>query len=107
MREGQVLRWLLRKGIHVGEYAVLGFLFYRTLAPNGPRYSLKHALVAVLFTVGFGGFDEWRQTFIPGRSGSLLDVAIDALGAGIGQLLPLILLWTSGLPPSADPAPSA
>lgn len=66
MQEGDHFRWFLRKGIHVGEYAVLAFLFCRALLSNGRRFSLRHALLAALFTVGFGGFDEWRQTFIPG-----------------------------------------
>ena len=38
-------------------------------------------------TVAFAGLDEWRQTFIPGRSGRLLDIGIDAIGAGLGQVL--------------------
>lgn len=89
MQEGEPLRWLLRKGIHVAEYALLGFLFYQILTSDGRRYSPKHALLAALLAVGVGGLDEWRQSFIPGRYGSLLDVGIDALGAGIGQLLSL------------------
>jgi VanZ family protein len=73
----------------VGEYTIPGFLFYRTLAANGRRFQLKYAFLAVIFTVSFGGFDEWRQTFIPGRSGRLLEVGIDAIGAGLGQVIVL------------------
>lgn len=87
MQEWNGPRWLLRKGIHLGEYAVLGLLCYRTLAMNRQGFSLRHSLMAVGLTVAFAGLDEWRQTFIPGRSGRLLDVGIDAIGAGLGQIL--------------------
>jgi VanZ family protein len=30
--------------------------------------------------------DEWRQSFVPSRTGSLGDVLIDATGAGLGLL---------------------
>ncbi|MCZ7626831.1 MAG: hypothetical protein M5R38_14575, partial [Candidatus Methylomirabilis sp.] len=30
---------------------------------------------------------RWRQTFIPGRSGRLLDIEIDAVGTGPRQVL--------------------
>lgn len=87
---GDLLRWLVRKGIHVGEYAVLGWLFYRALAQGAGRFRPEFALLALLLTAGFGAFDEWRQNFIPGRSGRGLDVGIDTLGGGVGQLF----AWT-------------
>jgi lipopolysaccharide/colanic/teichoic acid biosynthesis glycosyltransferase len=91
MQEGSWQRWLLRKGIHIGEYAVLGLLFYRVLAINRQEVYPSHALGAACMTVAFAGLDEWRQTFIPGRSGRLLDVGIDAVGAGLGQ----VMVWSS------------
>src|SRR5574337_1069417 len=87
MQEGHWPRWLLRKGIHIGEYAVLGLLFYRILVTNRQEGHPRRALMAVGLTVAFAGLDEWRQTFIPGRSGRLLDVGIDAIGAGLGQAM--------------------
>lgn len=90
LAEGELLRWLVRKGTHVGEYAVLGWLFYHALAQDARRFSLGLAVLALFLTTGFGGFDEWRQTFIPGRSGRVLDVGIDGIGGGVGQLF----AWT-------------
>lgn len=84
MQEGDWQRWLLRKGFHIVEYAILGVLFYRVLAMNRQEFYPSHALGAVYMTVTFAGLDEWRQTFIPGRSGRLLDVGIDTTGAGLG-----------------------
>jgi lipopolysaccharide/colanic/teichoic acid biosynthesis glycosyltransferase len=84
MQEGDWQRWLLRKGFHIVEYAILGVLFYRVLAMNRQEFYPSHALGAVCMTVAFAGLDEWRQTFIPYRSGRLLDVGIDTIGAGLG-----------------------
>jgi hypothetical protein len=39
MQEGNWQRWFLRKGIHIGEYAILGLLFYKSLAMNYPAAS--------------------------------------------------------------------
>src|SRR5919106_5953237 len=65
-----------RKLIHAAEYALLCFLWWRVLrARGGTRAALAGAfLVAVAYAV----VDEYHQTFVPGRSGSPVDVAIDA-----------------------------
>ncbi len=102
--EDDVFRLLVRKGIHVGEYAVLGWLVYRALAQGSHRFRAGLALAVLLLTVGFGAVDEWRQTFIRGRSGRPLDVGIDALGAGLGLLCSLI--WANRRATLADRAPS-
>lgn len=91
LTEANPLRWLVRKGIHVGEYTVLGWFFYRALAQEARGFRPALALLALLLTAGFGGFDEWRQSFIPGRSGRVLDVGMDAVGGGAGQVLAWVL----------------
>ena len=70
---------LLRKIAHAAEYAVLGALLARAL----PRPGL-----AVAFGVLYAVSDEAHQAFVPGRLGSPIDVAIDAVGIAIG-----IALW--------------
>ncbi len=92
MQEGSWSRWVLRKGIHIGEYAILGLLCYRVLAMNRQEFRPSRALMAVGLTVAFAGLDEWRQTLIPGRSGRPLDVGIDTVGAGLGQ----VMRWKGG-----------
>ena len=75
-----------RKLIHAGEYAVLCFLWWRALrtAMGDRRAALTGAAaVALLYAVS----DEWHQSFVPGRHGSPLDVAIDAVGAGATALV--------------------
>lgn len=71
--------FLLRKLAHVVEYVVLTALLFRALRLHMAREAhalLMAALVAVLYAFS----DEWHQTFVPGREGSLRDVGVDALG---------------------------
>jgi VanZ family protein len=73
-------RWdlALRKVAHAAEYAVLGALLARALRNPGVA-----ALAGVLYAVS----DELHQAFVPGRMGSPLDVAIDAVGVLAGVLV--------------------
>jgi VanZ family protein len=77
----------VKKLAHMGEYAVLTALLFRALQLHVARKS--HALlIAGLMAILYAFSDEWHQTFIPGRHGSLRDVGIDSLGvAGISAWL--------------------
>jgi VanZ family protein len=73
----------LDKVAHFSAYAVLAALSLRaTRTPQ--RWSTLLAVVIVI--AALGAVDEWHQTFIPGRSMSLLDWCADASGALIGTL---------------------
>ncbi|MEX2197059.1 MAG: VanZ family protein [Thermoleophilaceae bacterium] len=79
-----------RKIIHAAEYALLTFLWWRALAQ---LLSKRPAILAALaIAVAYGASDEFHQTFVSGRSGSPIDVAIDTFGAGVAALL----LWRRG-----------
>ena len=68
-----------RKVIHAAEYALLCFLWWRAFRT---RVEARAAvLVALLISVGYAALDEYHQTFVDGRNGSPIDVAIDSLGA--------------------------
>jgi VanZ like protein len=69
---------VLRKIAHTGEYAVLGALLLRATA--SARLALA---LGVLYAVS----DEVHQTFVPGRAGSPVDVAIDAVGVACGLVV--------------------
>ena len=71
----------LRKIAHAAEFAVLGALLVR--ATGRPRLAFALGLL-------YATSDELHQSFVPGRMGSPLDVAIDAVGVAAG-----ILLWQS------------
>ena len=69
---------ILRKFAHAGEYAVLGALLARATGRTGIALALG-ALYALS--------DEIHQSFVPGRLGAPLDVAIDAVGVACGVVL--------------------
>jgi len=70
--------YVLRKGAHMTEYAILAVLLVRTTG----SYAWAFA-----FTVAYAASDEVHQIFVRGRHGSPIDVGIDAVGALIGITL--------------------
>ncbi len=69
---------VLRKLAHAAEYAVLGALLLRATHRAGLAFTL-----GVLYSVS----DELHQALVPGRQGSPVDVAIDAVGVACGVLV--------------------
>ena len=69
----------LQKAMHVCLYAVLTVLLLWVLNPVRP--SILRYAIAFLGAVAFGAVMQWWQTRVPGRYGTLQDVALDASGA--------------------------
>ena len=69
---------VLRKIAHATEFAVLGALLLR---------ALRAEWAAVAAGIAYAISDELHQHFVPGRVGSPLDVAIDAVGVITGVVL--------------------
>lgn len=102
---GPILRWIspdmsdstirgvqlfARKGAHVTEYAILCLLLYRAIRrslnrPND-QWCRKCAAWAWGITFLYAASDEWHQSFVPSRGGSIHDVLIDACGAALGLI---------------------
>ena len=76
-----------RKLIHAGDYALLCFLWWRALRTKLDRVAALAAAwgIAVLYAMS----DEYHQTFVTGRHGSWVDVAIDSMGAALVVVLAL------------------
>jgi VanZ family protein len=73
-----------RKVVHFAEYALLCFLLWRALRTlMDPR---RAALMAFAIASAFAATDEWHQTFVEGRSGTVTDWLIDTAGAGLAAL---------------------
>lgn len=79
-----------RKIAHAGVYGVLTLLWLWALLPliagswSRPSKALLFAAsISFLYAIS----DEYHQTFVEGRSGSALDVAIDAVGILIASWL--------------------
>ena len=96
---GPLLRWLfpaassvtldavhiaIRKGMHVSEFAILAFLWYRSLTWEQQGWRPKAGLAAFGLTVLFASLDEAHQAFVATRTGTMIDVGWDGLGALCG-----------------------
>ena len=69
-----------RKLIHVSEYALLCWLWWRALRTR--MAGRRAALVALAITSLYAASDELHQTYVQGRHGHPVDWAIDTAGAG-------------------------
>jgi len=71
---------LIRKCAHFTEYGVLFWLLIR-----GPM--AQRPYMALMLCVVYALSDEGHQIFVPGRSASLYDVALDSTGALFSHFL--------------------
>jgi len=72
---------------HLTAYFVLGITFCIWI-PNKNWFAkpILHAIFVITLCTLFGASDEYHQTFVPGRSGSLYDLAADFTGGVIAVL---------------------
>jgi VanZ family protein len=89
-----------RKIIHAATYGALWFLWWRALG-------YRHVVAAVAVTLVYAAADEYHQTFVHGRHGSPVDVAIDAAGVAIAILLARRGSRAARKRPAGDPPPAA
>ena len=80
--------WLIRKGAHVTEYAVLATLWRWAFTPRGPA-SWRLAFGLSVLTAAL---DEIHQATTAARTGSIVDVLLDSTAAAAA----LVLLATGG-----------
>ena len=67
--------YVLRKGAHMTEYALLAALLMR---------ALNREVFAFLAALAYAASDELHQHFVHGRHAAPVDVAIDAVGILVG-----------------------
>jgi len=89
----------IRKGGHVVGYGILSILAFRAWretfpARGNPPWTMRWASIAVLMTAFVASLDEWHQSFIPSRTGTPRDVALDTCAGIAAQVL--VLLWLKG-----------
>jgi VanZ family protein len=71
---------ILRKLAHMVEYGLLWWLWWRA-------FGYRHAAAAAAIAIAYAASDEFHQSFVEGRHGSPVDVAIDAAGVAVAFLL--------------------
>jgi VanZ family protein len=92
----QVWNYFIRKTGHVAGYFGLSLLLFRAWRATIPfvqasQWSIQWARISFFMTALVACLDEWHQTFLPSRTGSLQDVALDSAAALAAQMV--IFLW--------------
>jgi len=76
-----VLDHIVRKSAHFTEFAVQGFLLYKSLLMFKVRHGVKLAIIIGILTAIV---DETIQLSMPGRANQVSDMMLDTLGAATG-----------------------
>lgn len=71
---------IFRKSVHLGAFGILAVLFYHS-------FENRRFFIAWLTTTLYAVTDELHQAFLPDRTGSIIDVGIDSLGAFLALIL--------------------
>ncbi len=69
----------LKKTMHAVAYGILTWLYLRAFRGHW-RDDARVRLASVVLALVYAVSDEYHQTFVPGRSGSWVDVVIDGVG---------------------------
>ncbi|SOB94097.1 VanZ like protein [Ureibacillus xyleni] len=72
------IEFLVRKGLHFVGYGCIGVLFYLLYRKFKLKLAILYALVSTFL---IASLDEFRQTFVAGRTGVFQDVLLDTAGA--------------------------
>jgi VanZ family protein len=81
------IHFLTRKLAHFSEYAVLGILSGRAFASSANDFVRRRWFqAALLLILCYALLDEFHQSFVPSRTASIYDSAIDVAG-GLTALL--------------------
>jgi VanZ family protein len=94
-----VWHFYMRKTGHFVGYFTLSFLLFGSWRATLPeagisRWALRWGWIAWLMTAFVATLDEWHQTFIPSRTGSVRDVLLDSTAALTAQIVLFIFLRT-------------
>ena len=75
------IHFTTRKIAHFTEYAILGFLAARAFRTS-PRLAIRQRwfLISAALVVAFALLDEYHQSFVPNRTGTIYDSFIDMAG---------------------------
>ena len=75
------LSWFaIVKGWHFAEFVILTLLTASAVKWWRNELTVWSIIASMLFCIAFAAADEWHQSFIPDRFGTVQDVFIDSLG---------------------------
>jgi VanZ family protein len=75
------IHFITRKIAHFTEYAILGLLAARAFRTSPRRaISQRWFLISATLVIVYALIDEYHQSFVPSRTGSIVDSLIDMAG---------------------------
>jgi len=86
----------LRKTGHVVGYGMLAFLLlrgWRATLGSARAWLSRTSLLAWIGTAFVASMDEWHQSFIPSRTGTIRDVILDSVAGFAFLLIAYFWLW--------------
>ena len=87
-----LINTLIRKAGHVIEYFILSILLLRAFRGDSKEsWNWRWASLSIILVVLYAAGDEFHQSFVPVRTASVVDVAIDTAGGILAQLIGV--LW--------------
>ena len=76
----------LQNLLHTPLFGILAFLWMRAFYYN--KFAFADAIkYTLLITMAYGIFDEFHQSFVPGRDASIMDVGLDFVGCIAGAFI--------------------
>lgn len=82
---------IIRKGAHLSIYTLVGIFIMSFISTYKIHLKYKF-LISILVGLVYASSDEIHQSFIPGRTASIIDVGIDTVGVFLGIILVLIII---------------
>jgi VanZ family protein len=82
---------ITRKAAHFTEYAILGYFAARAFRTSPrPAIANRWCLISLAIVIVYALLDEYHQSFVPSRTGTIYDSLIDIAG-GLTALL--LIRW--------------
>lgn len=85
-----ILNFVIRKAIHVLAYGLLGALHFRAVRGPQSGWNVRWAVTALLLSAVVAATDEYHQSLVPMRSGTVSDFLLD-ISAAAGVLITWML----------------
>ena len=76
--------------LHIPLYGVLAYLWLNSFNKHGTVIA-KNIFITLLITILYSILDEFHQTFVPGRYGSILDILFNIIGITCGTVFFFLL----------------
>lgn len=83
--------------LHSAEFFWVAILTFRAFAnARAPWLALKFFPAGILFSLFYALTDEFHQLFVPGRSGTVLDVLFDGAGIALASAVYYLIKMRRG-----------